>query len=166
MVTTDIIARIELRDLLQYGVGLQFLRDNDIDGRVPVVYSIHNKKLNKYYVGSTVNMCMRLYNYIKSHIYRIRKSCHRFVTLDNIDEFELLILDKTDEEELRNREVEYIELYDSYNSGYNLDVRGQGGNPISPATGRRWATNGTENRLLKPTEELPENWWFGCTHHA
>lgn len=90
------------------------------------VYAIHNNRNNKYYVGSSVNINNRM----KSHRSNIEslKGCNLKMKadlscLENIKDFELLILETFEDYELtegqlREKEAEYIKKYNAY-SGYN-----------------------------------------------
>jgi group I intron endonuclease len=90
------------------------------------VYAIYNKKTNKYYVGSTVNLKRRLNehkkkieslqgtNYLMEEDLKSDEDIENFsfIVLETFEDFEITDI------ELRKRENFYIEKYDCYN-GYN-----------------------------------------------
>lgn len=117
------------------------------DAEVIGVYAIHNKKNNKFYIGSSTNVkkrqevhktkMMRL-DAINS---KIKEDLKSFYDLEN---FEFLILEIFPDntitgEQLREKEAFYIKKYNAYN-GYNI-------NPP-------WATKLSQNnRLLECKKE-------------
>ena len=90
------------------------------------VYAIHNKKNDKYYIGSSVNVKTRL----KTHQRNMEKlqgsnlkMDEDFKTFEELNDFEFLVLktfpDNTiTDYELRKTEKEFIEKYEAY-KGYN-----------------------------------------------
>lgn len=90
------------------------------------VYAIHNKKNDKYYIGSSTNIKVRQEMH-KTKMMRldainskIKEDLKSFYDLEN---FEFLILEILPDNtitdmELREREAFYIKKYDAYN-GYN-----------------------------------------------
>lgn len=94
------------------------------------VYAVHNKKTNKYYVGSSVNIKSRMKSH-RSNIEKLKGSNLRMdedlKTVEDIANFEFLVLEtfedyKITESQLRQKESEYIEYYDA-NNGYNNPTR-------------------------------------------
>lgn len=94
------------------------------------VYAVHNKKTNKYYVGSSVNIKSRMKSH-RSNIEKLKGSNLRMdedlKTVEDIENFEFLVLEtfedyKITESQLRQKESEYIEYYDA-NNGYNNPTR-------------------------------------------
>lgn len=90
------------------------------------VYAIHNKKNDKYYIGSSVNVKTRL----KTHQRNMEKlqgsnlkMDEDLKTFEELNDFEFLVLktfpDNTiTDYELRKTEKEFIEKYEAY-KGYN-----------------------------------------------
>ena len=94
------------------------------------VYAIHNKKTNKYYVGSSVNIKSRMKSH-RSNIEKLNGSNLRIdedlKTVEDIENFEFIVLETFEdyeitESQLRQKESEYIEYYDAKN-GYNNPTR-------------------------------------------
>ena len=86
------------------------------------VYMIKNIVNNKYYVGSSIDIEKRW----KQHIAELDKKCHNNKHLQNSwnkygkDNFEFLVLQETDTENLRDCETSYIKKLDCVNKGYNI----------------------------------------------
>lgn len=83
------------------------------------IYIIWNKTLNKYYVGQSKNLYKRLFC---SHFSIARNDVNnvKFAKdwYDNHDFLYKYLKCKT-KDELDSKEKEYIEIYDSFNNGYN-----------------------------------------------
>lgn len=96
----------------------------------PIIYKLTFTN-NKVYIGQTINLKRRLYNYLsknnKSNHF-VKKAILKY-TLNNVN-FEVLEICNS-EHFLNEREVYYISLYKSYDKmlGYNLDYGGKGGKP-------------------------------------
>lgn len=93
--------------------------------KIEAVYGIHNKITNKWYIGSTFN----LHDRIRRHRYYLLKQQHHSQKLQKsfnkhgIENFEVIILEncnKLDIDDLINKEIDYIEKFDSLNNGYNM----------------------------------------------
>lgn len=109
-----------------------YLRDSINLTRGRLCYGIHNLKLDKWYIGSTVcGIQLRFWKcFSTGHFYQVSQGTHKFLTLNNLEEFELVILeefDKITKTELRKVESKYIAIYDSFNSGYNDTPSAQAG---------------------------------------
>lgn len=95
------------------------------------IYSIINTINNKRYVGQTLNIDERLYD----HFYMLLKNEHHSHKLQNAynlygkDAFkvEYRMISCKDENELDKLEIKEIDLFDSYENGYN-QTRGGDGN--------------------------------------
>ena len=93
------------------------------------IYSITNKLNNKRYIGQSIDIETR----IKRHFRELRRGVHHCHHLqrafdkygeDNFETEILLICNENDD--LNEKEKEYIEKYDSYRNGYNLTMGGKG----------------------------------------
>lgn len=92
------------------------------------IYAIRNKTNGKVYVGQSVNILQRW----RSHRARSKQPNHidkdlpvyRALTKYGIDNFEFIILEECDKEQLNEREIYWIKYYDSYNNGYNATLGG------------------------------------------
>lgn len=92
---------------------------------IEVVYGIHNTITNKWYIGSTFN----LHDRIRRHKYYLLKNQHHSVKLQRsfnkygIEAFEIIIIEQfnnLDIEQLIQKEIDYINLYNSVEDGYNI----------------------------------------------
>lgn len=90
------------------------------------IYSIRNVVNNKVYIGSSVNIKKRINrhkNDLKSNIHsneHLLKSFNKY----GIDNFIFSIIEECNKEDLIDREIYYINFYDSldYKKGYNLSI--------------------------------------------
>lgn len=93
------------------------------------IYAIKNKVNNKMYIGKSVNINDRLKRHKKEIKLKIHKNKHLqsawyFYGEDN---FEILILERCKKDLLNQKEIFWIEFYDSFNNGYNKTKGGDGG---------------------------------------
>lgn len=87
-----------------------------------------NVKYGMYYIGCAINLCTRQQN----HISALKRGTHHNIKMQNIynkykEEPIFEILEYCNTEELHNKEIDYINRFDSFNSGYNLTLGGEGG---------------------------------------
>ena len=114
------------------------------------VYAIHNKKTDRYYIGSTTNIYHRLSLHMRalSHLCGInRKMEEDFKEPENFNDFEWIILELYDDYsitnwELRSSEWRYIEKYDAISKGYNTCIPSIGNIP--------------SDKLVAPTDYMTE----------
>lgn len=154
---------------------LKELRSRFINGisyldyiKSPGVYFIHNKVTNKYYVGSSVNMYYRVISLHISTSHRpqiYRYHSHRFLTENNLDEFEVIFL-RSDINNIRIKEERYIKLLESFKLeyGYNLTKSGTFGAPVRNTNikDKTWVTNCNGiNFCIEKDEEIPEGFYPG-----
>lgn len=94
------------------------------------IYMFRNKLNNKCYVGKTIDVKRRY----QEHINRPTDSrIHNAITKYGIDNFDFVVLEHIQREsiddlnnEMNRLEMYYIQEYDSYKSGYNLTIGGEG----------------------------------------
>lgn len=92
------------------------------------IYSITNKINGKVYIGQSSDIEGRW----KRHISFLNENSHHNKHIQAAwnkfgkDNFEFNVVEECTEDELNEREIYYIQKYDSYNSGYNLDLGGEG----------------------------------------
>lgn len=92
------------------------------------IYSITNKVNGKMYVGQSSD----IENRWKKHIRFLNDKSHHNKHLQAAwnkfgeENFEFKVIEECKENELNERETYYISKYDTYNSGYNLDLGGEG----------------------------------------
>lgn len=101
---------------------------NDKGEEVGIIYGWYNTKSGKWYVGQTIEEEKRF----KSHIYdAINKKSnthfHRALRKYGLENWVYCVLeDNILRENLNMREIDWIEYYDSFYSGYNLTLGGGG----------------------------------------
>lgn len=79
------------------------------------VYVLFNENKNKYYVGQSKNIVHRVKNHIEG-----RGNAHLFADLKYGDIFYVHLIEFTSEfRSLNEQEKYYINIYDSFNNGYN-----------------------------------------------
>lgn len=95
------------------------------------IYLITNKINNKKYIGQTIQSPEVRFKY---HLNYAQKSYNlsnmplsKAIQKYGKENFEMTILEKCEEVELDKREEFYIELYDTFNSGYNATTGGKDG---------------------------------------
>ena len=104
-----------------------YMSFNDLDkiGEIEVVYGIHNIVTDKWYIGSTFN----LHDRIRRHKYYLLKNQHHSQKLQRsfnkygIESFKIIIIEqfeKLDIDQLIEKEIDYIEKYNSLENGYNM----------------------------------------------
>lgn len=113
---------------------------------------IKNKVNEKCYIGQTNNIERRIRRHKKdskildTYLYRsIRKY--------GWDNFDISIIDECDSrEELNEREIFYIDKYDSFNNGYNMTLGGDGHNGLSPSEETRKKISEANSKIKKDEE--------------
>lgn len=89
------------------------------------IYKIENLINGKVYVGSAVNFKAR----VNLHIHRLRLKKHHSCKLQNSwnkygeENFKFEIIELCEKDKLIEREQYYIDLYDSFNKGYNCNPK-------------------------------------------
>lgn len=100
-----------------------------LDNTCKVVYRIWNKTNSKSYIGITSNLRNRIKDHIRFAInnYHIKNYIHKAISKYGVINFEveILCICNTDEE-LNEKEVYYITLFETFksNKGYNLTLGG------------------------------------------
>lgn len=92
------------------------------------IYAIHNVVNDKYYIGQAQDINNR---WIR-HRSNLKNNTHDNSHLQNAynkygkENFEYLVIEECEIYELDEKEITYIQQYDSYNNGYNQDLGGKG----------------------------------------
>lgn len=113
------------------------------------IYLFRNNLNNKCYVGQTVDFESRLAQHLYSAEHDSSCHIHRAIRKYGIENFSVSILEEPKISELDEREIFWIKNYDSYNSGYNMTLGGEGNRgykmteidkkKISEASKKNWA---------------------------
>ncbi len=126
--------------------------------RIGRIYCIINKINNKKYIGLTVKHAkQRFWEHVtKSNNPTYNSLLHRAIKKYGKENFEITILeDDILENILPEKEIEYIEKYNTYNEGYNLTRGGEGrtGVVVSEETRRKLSEARAGYSWGKHTEE-------------
>ena len=92
------------------------------------IYAIHNVANDKYYIGQAKDIHNRWIQHRSRLKCGTHENCHlqSAYNLYGKDSFEYLVLEECLEHQLNEKEQYYIEEYESYENGYNLDRGGAG----------------------------------------
>lgn len=85
------------------------------------IYKITNKINGKSYIGQSTNINKRINQHKYSNKSLVGKDIHKY----GIENFSFDILELCSESELDEKEVYYINKFDSINSGYNISIGGK-----------------------------------------
>lgn len=92
------------------------------------IYCIRNKVNGKCYVGQAQDIEVRWnrhkYDANNGSDYHIHRAFRKY----GIDQFEFSVLEECDIDQLNDKEIYWIDQYDSFNKGYNMTLGGDGYN--------------------------------------
>ena len=94
------------------------------------IYKIQNLINGKIYIGQSVDIQYRFKNH-KSESFNPKSNAydtaiHRAIRKYGVDNFSFDIIEECDQEKLREREIYWIDYYQSFGNGYNLTSGGEG----------------------------------------
>lgn len=123
--------------------------------RIGIIYKWTNKINGKSYIGQTIDEEGRK----KDHI-RGKYKCyfHDAIKKYGIENFDYEVIESIKESKLSEREIYWINYYDTYNNGYNLTLGGEGTRGFSHGF-----TNEVKQRLSETHKGL-EPWNKGKTN--
>ena len=93
------------------------------------IYKITNTINNKLYIGKTVNTIEKRFNQHKNESKTERskkRPLYRAINKYGIENFEIEIIEECNYDILNEREIYWINYYDTYNNGYNATLGGDG----------------------------------------
>jgi len=93
------------------------------------VYKIENIMNNKVYIGYTsLSINKRLHKHYTNSLYGMKSKLYDSIRKNGISNFKISELFSSDsKEEVLNMEIKFIEKYNSFKSGYNMTLGGDGG---------------------------------------
>jgi group I intron endonuclease len=94
------------------------------------IYKIENLINGKIYIGQSVDIQYRFRNH-KSESFNPKSNAydtaiHRAIRKYGVDNFSFDVVEECDQDELREREIYWINYYNSFGVGYNLTSGGEG----------------------------------------
>lgn len=94
------------------------------------IYKIENLINGKVYIGQSVDIQYRFNNH-KSESFNPKSNAydtaiHRAIRKYGVDNFSFEIIEECDQNKLREREIYWIDYYQSFGNGYNLTSGGEG----------------------------------------
>ena len=93
------------------------------------IYKITNKNNNKVYIGKTLHSIEKRFKEHCQDAFREKKEKRPLYTAMRkygIESFSIEIIEETSIEKLSEKEIYWIEIYDSYHNGYNATRGGDG----------------------------------------
>lgn len=131
-----------------------------------LIYLVRNLANNKTYVGQTkIGTKKRLRDHWRDAKRGSTTYFHRAMRKHGRENFSIEVIEECSIDLLAEREIHFISLM---KPDYNLTKGGQGGNgwpKIIPGT-RMWITNGTIQKRVPLTTEIPEGFWRGMSDAA
>ena len=91
--------------------------------RIGVIYKWTNKINGKSYIGQTINEEFGKQDHIKG---KYNSVIHKAIKKYGLKNFDYEVLEQIEESKLSEREIYWIEYFDTYNNGYNLTKGGEG----------------------------------------
>lgn len=91
-----------------------------------IIYKITNKINNKCYIGRTIRSLSERYKeHIKSAINNDQRHLYQAMRKYGIDNFKIESIDNANNlKDLQDKEMYWVNFYDSYNKGYNMTLGG------------------------------------------
>lgn len=117
------------------------------------VYKITNNINGKVYIGQSINIKARW----KDHVNSLNRGDSRCTILQRAwnkykqENFSFDILELCDEDALDNIEINYINIYDAINNGYNIETGGNENKHLSKETKQK-LSDSAKGRLSDPTK--------------
>lgn len=89
------------------------------------IYKITNLINGKVYIGQSLDIHTRWNTHKNKNTWGKNQAIYKAFKKYGIENFEFSIIELCDEKELNEKEIFYIELYDSFNKGYNMTLGGK-----------------------------------------
>ena len=121
-----------------------------------LIYKITNKTNGKSYIGLTQ---FSLEERMKGHINdsrkkdQLNKPLYSAMRKYGVDSFEISLIEECDDDVLSEREIHYIEYYNTYNSGYNATIGGEGVSNITLSDRERMIDSFHRTKSIKESSK-------------
>ena len=123
------------------------------------IYKITNNINNKIYIGQTIRSLEKRW---KEHIFKSKSGDHmnlplaRAIRKYGAENFTISLIEEVADEELNDREKYYINYYDSYHTGYNATLGGDGGiaHTISDEEAKKILSYWNEHKTISAISQL------------
>ena len=135
---------------------------NDLCG----IYCIKNKTTEQMYIGQSTCIHHRW----KQHRWRLNHHQHPNSKLQldwdkyGKDDFEFIVLELVNSDELLNKEIEYVKKYDSFENGYNMSPGGDNGQNSPTIKVYQYDLDGNYMREWKSGSEASR--YYGLARYA
>lgn len=90
------------------------------------IYKITNTINNKSYIGQSINIASRWAEHKRLSATKDQRIIYRAIRKYGLENFTFEVLEECQEEELNNREIYWINFFDSFENGYNMTYGGDG----------------------------------------
>ena len=92
------------------------------------IYLIRNRVSGKCYVGKAMDIESRWKQHIAASKKKSKQAIHKAIAKYGEEQFEFSVLEECSAEQLNDREIHWIKELDTYNTGYNCTLGGEGRN--------------------------------------
>ena len=92
------------------------------------IYLITNKLNGKKYVGQSCNIEKRWKKHIANSKAGTKFHIHNAIKKYGVENFSFEVLEECPVDKLNEREIYWIDKFDTYNNGYNMTIGGEGRN--------------------------------------
>ena len=92
------------------------------------IYCIENRLNHKKYIGQSIDISRRWMQHKQQNMIARDTFLYNAIKKYGIESFDFYILEECNEEILNEREMFWIEYYDTFQNGYNMTIGGAGTN--------------------------------------
>ena len=119
------------------------------------IYKITNKINGKSYIGKSVDIEKRFDKH-KKYQSEKNKVLYKAIKKYGIDNFSFEVIDVCNKEELDGKEKYYIEKFNTFVSGYNMTIGGDGGDTWSKNKNREKSIKKQKISFSKTIKNMPK----------
>lgn len=100
------------------------------------IYKLYNNITKKSYIGKSTNIEKRFIEHKNMALRGDGYYIHSSIAKYGVENFDFIVLEECEEKELNKREKYYIEMFNSFENGYNLTTGGDGFDSFSSPTSK------------------------------